>query len=229
MLCLLFLWHRTLPTDSGGWGVLRIDPLVSASQAINAALRGVPAWPLYMVAPVPAAWWLYLGLTGGLGVDPIEGLEHALGEFALQLVIAVLAVTPLRILTGVSLLKFRRALGLIAFFYVALHLLVWLFLDVRIWAQIWADILKRPYITIGMAAFVLMIPLAVTSNNLSIRKLGPVAWRKLHRLMYPAALLGGMHYVMLAKTWQVEPVVYLTMIVGLLCLRLIPRTRRARA
>ena len=95
-------------------------------------------------------------------------------------------------------------------------------LDVQDPARIWADIVKRPYITVGMAAFVLLIPLAATSNNLSVRKLGPT-WRKLHKLVYPAAILGAVHFVMLAKGFQIEPLIYLAIIMVLLALRLIPR------
>ncbi|KGB80787.1 sulfite oxidase [Rhodovulum sp. NI22] len=195
---------------------------------VNTALRRVPAWVLYIVGPLPALWFLWLGLTGGLGVEPIRGLEHELGQFALKLMIAGLAITPLRRLAGLNLIRFRRAIGLLAFFYVVLHLAVWLFLDLQSWGLIRADILKRPYITIGMLAFLLMIPLALTSNNRSVRKLGP-SWRRLHRLTYPAVLLGAIHFVMLVKGWQAEPLVYLAVILGLLTLRLRRAPRRAAA
>jgi sulfoxide reductase heme-binding subunit YedZ len=197
---------------------------VSAAQTINGALRRLPIWPIYVVGALPPVWYFYLGLTGGLGVEPIKEFEHRLGILGLQMLIAVLAVTPLRNLTDVSLIRFRRAMGLLTFYYIAAHLAVWLFLDVQIAAQIWADIVKRPYITIGMAGFVLMLPLAITSNNLSIRKLGP-RWRRLHKLIYPVALLGAVHFVMLRKGWQVEPLLYLGGIVLLLALRL-PALRR---
>ncbi len=188
--------------------------------ALNTYARKLPPLAVYALGMVPAIWLVYLALTGGLGVEPIEALEHRLGEIALQLLIAGLAVTPLRRHLGLNLLKFRRAIGVLAFVYVLLHLLVWLFLDVQIWSQIWADILKRPYITIGMAGFALMLPLALTSNNLSLRRLGPVAWRRLHRLTYAVALLGAVHFVMLSKGFQLEPLAYLAAILGLLALRL---------
>ncbi|WP_170352003.1 protein-methionine-sulfoxide reductase heme-binding subunit MsrQ [Ruegeria atlantica] len=188
-------------------------------QQVNHILRRIPAWAVYLIGALPAPWLFYQGLTGGLGVNPIEALEHRYGELALQLLIGVLAISPLRRFLGLNLLKFRRALGVLTFAYVTLHLLVWLVLDVQVPSQIWADIVKRPYITVGMAAFVLMLPLAVTSNNLSVRKLGP-RWRSLQRLVFPAAILGGLHYVMLAKGFQIEPLVYLSAIVGLLLLRL---------
>ncbi|MGD9863879.1 MAG: protein-methionine-sulfoxide reductase heme-binding subunit MsrQ [Pseudodonghicola sp.] len=186
---------------------------------LNRALRRLPTWVVYGLGALPAPWLFYRGLTGGLGVEPIKALEHGLGLWALQFLIAGLAVTPLRRHLGVNLLRFRRAIGLLAFFYVCLHLLVWLGLDVQIPSQIWADILKRPYITVGMAAFVLLLPLAATSNAVSIRRLGP-RWRQLHRAVYVAALLGALHFVMLRKGLQIEPLIYLALIAGLLVLRL---------
>ncbi|RBW57048.1 protein-methionine-sulfoxide reductase heme-binding subunit MsrQ [Ruegeria sp. A3M17] len=188
-------------------------------QTLNQILRRIPVRLVYLLGALPAPWLFYQGLTGGLGVDPIEALEHRYGELALQLLIVVLAISPLRRFVGLNLLKFRRALGVLTFAYVSLHLLVWLVLDVQLPSQIWADILKRPYITVGMAAFILMIPLAVTSNNLSLRKLG-ARWRILQRLVFPAAILGGVHYVMLAKGFQIEPLVYLSLIVSLILLRI---------
>ena len=186
---------------------------------LNDLLRRLPNWAVYLLGALPAPWLFYQGMTGGLGVEPIEALEHEFGELALQLLILGLAISPLRRFAGLNLMKFRRAIGVLTFSYVALHLLIWLLLDVQIPSQIWADIIKRPYITVGMAAFVLLLPLAITSNNWAVRRLGP-RWRKLHRLVYPAAILGALHYVMLAKGFQIEPLVYLAIILGLLVMRL---------
>lgn len=189
------------------------------ADSLNQGLRRVPAWPLYIVGVCPAVWFVWLGVTGGLGVEPINALEKELGKIALQLLVAGLAITPLRRIAGINLIRFRRAVGLLAFFYVTLHLLVWLVLDVQIPAQIWADIVKRPYVTIGMTAFVLMIPLAVTSNTWSARRLGP-AWRRLHRLTYAVAVLGAIHYMWLVKGFRFEPLIYLAVILLLLTLRI---------
>jgi methionine sulfoxide reductase heme-binding subunit len=186
---------------------------------VNHAVRRVPVWLVYLAGALPAPWFLYLGLTGGLGVEPIKALEHELGLVALQLLIAGLAITPLRRFAGVNLIRFRRAVGVLAFTYVALHLLVWLVLDVQDPARIWADIVKRPYITIGMVGFVLMLPLALSSNNWSVRRLGP-RWRQLHKLTYIVVLLGAVHFVMLSKGFQLEPLAYLAAILILLALRL---------
>jgi sulfoxide reductase heme-binding subunit YedZ len=194
------------------------------SDQVNQVLRRVPTWPVYLLAALPPVWLLYSGLTGGLGADPVKALEREMGELGLKLLIASLLVTPLRRFAGINLLRFRRALGLIAFFYIALHLLVWLVLDVQIPSQIIADIIKRPYVTVGMAGFALLVPLALTSNNWSIRKLGR-RWQNLHKLVYPAILLGALHFVMLVKGWQVEPLVYLGLCILLVGVRYLPRRR----
>ncbi|MHA7875005.1 protein-methionine-sulfoxide reductase heme-binding subunit MsrQ [Roseivivax sp.] len=198
-----------------------------------ALLRRLPVWVVYLLGALPAPYLFYLGLTGGLGVEPIEALEHEYGLMALQFLIAGLAITPLRRHLGVNLLKFRRALGLLAFLYLMLHLAVWAVLDVQMLSAVWADILKRPYITVGMAGFLLLLPLALTSNNLSVRRLGP-RWRRLHRLVYPAVLLGALHFVMLRKGLQIEPLLYFAAVAALLALRIPVRAgareaRRGRA
>ncbi len=196
---------------------------MTMTQNINGALRRVPAWPIYFLGVLPGVWDFYQGFTGGLGAEPIKALEQELGRFALQMFVVVLAITPLRNFTGINLIKYRRALGLMVFFYVAVHLTVWLVLDVQDPAAVWKDIVKRPYVTMGMIGFLALIPLAVTSNNKSLRKLGPLVWRKLHLLTYPAVILGGVHFVWLRKGWQIEPMLYLIVIVLLLATRIKPR------
>ena len=126
-----------------------------------------------------------------------------------------------------NLLKFRRAIGVSAFFLVLAHFSVWAVLDVQSLERVWTEIVKRPYVTVGMASFVLMIPLALTSNNLSVRKLGSAIWRKLHKLTYPIAVLGAVHYLWLARGFQWEPIIYLAIILGLLVARM--KWNRARA
>lgn len=189
------------------------------AERVNGAVRRVPVWLVYVLGALPAPWLLYLALTGGLGVEPIKALEHQLGLLALQMLIAGLTITPLRRLAGINLIRFRRAVGLLAFAYVALHLTVWLFLDAQQMARVWEDIVKRPYITIGMGAFVLLLPLALTSNNRAVKWLGP-RWRQLHKLTYIIVLLGGLHFVMLRKGLQLEPLLYMAAILVLLALRL---------
>lgn len=189
------------------------------ADTINRVMRRVPAWPVYVFSVGYALWLLWLGLSDRLGAEPVKALEQALGEAALYLLIGGLAVTPLRRHAGVNLMKFRRAMGLACFFFVTCHLLTWAILDVQRFDRVWADIIKRPYITVGMAGFALLIPLAVTSNNLSVRRLGR-GWRQLHRLVYPAAVLGAIHYVMLVKGLQLKPLVFLALILILLAMRI---------
>ncbi len=185
---------------------------------INGALRRVPVWPLYALGFVPAIYYLWLAIENRLGADPVAVLTHQSGLIALQLLIAALAVTPLRDLAGVSLLRFRRMLGLMAFWYVTMHLTIWLALDRQLdWPRIGEDLIKRPYIMLGMAAMVLLVPLAATSSDWAIRRMGAARWRGLHRLAYPATALGAVHFVWLVKAWPPEPLVYAG-IVGILIL-----------
>lgn len=197
---------------------------------INRFARRVPNWAFYLLAPLPPAWLLWQGITGGLGVDPVKVIEHELGILALQVLLVGLAITPLRKHAGINFFKWRRPLGVIAFVYVLLHLLTWVLLDMQLyWDQMLKDIAKRPYITIGMVGFVLLLPLVVTSNNLSVRRMGAAAWQRLHKLVYPAVLLGAVHNVMVQKVWEAEALVYLGLTLVLLAFRLrLPRASLAR-
>lgn len=194
---------------------------MTPSQKINGALHKVPAWPIYLLVALYTCWQFYLAATqsGRYLVEPINALEREYGETALKLLILGLVVTPLRNWTGVNLLKFRRAIGVSTFFLVLAHFLVWAILDVQSFERVWTEIVKRPYVTVGMASFVMLMPLAITSNNLSIRKLGAASWRKLHKLTYPAIFFAGVHYLWLVKGFQIEPIIYMVVIVGLVSLR----------
>lgn len=192
---------------------------MSISNAINGALRKVPAWLIYVLATIWVGWVFYLGATNQLGPEPINTLERAYGEMGLKFLVVGLAVTPLRNWTGINLIRFRRAIGVMTFFLIVAHFAVWALLDVQSFARVWTEIVKRKYVTVGMAAFMLLIPLAVTSNNLSIRKMGPLAWRKLHQLVYPIAILASVHYLWLVKGFQIEPIIYMAVILGLIATR----------
>ena len=207
----------------------RIPARPEILQSLNGALRRVPPWTLYVAGAGWGAWLFWLGLTGGLGAEPITELEHRYGELAINLLVAGLAVTPLRRYLGLNLMPFRRAIGVLTFFFLLAHVLVWAVLDVQALARVWADILERPYITIGMAGFLLLLPLGLTSNDWSVRRLGGAAWRRLHKLVYPAAILGALHYIWLAKGFQIEPLLYMGAILALLAMRFLPATRRTRA
>ena len=187
---------------------------------INRFARKVPTWVVYLLLTVPIPLFFYMAATGGLGVEPINSLEREMGEFALKLIVVGLMITPARKYLGLNLLKFRRAIGVMSFVYVVVHLGIWVALDMAFrFEQMWSDIWKRPYITIGMVAFIAMIPLAVTSNNLSLRRMGAASWRKLHKLAYPIAVLGVVHFIMVQKVWEREPMIYLAVVIGLLALR----------
>jgi sulfoxide reductase heme-binding subunit YedZ len=176
---------------------------------------------IYVAGMAPAVWYFHSGLTDQLGADPQKTLERLLGLWALRFLIVTLAITPLRRLGGPNLLRYRRALGLLAFYYATLHLSVYLLLDQGLdLAAVWADIIKRPYITVGMLAFTILVPLAVTSNTPMIRRLGGAAWQRLHRFVYLAAAAAALHFLMLVKTWPLEPVIYAVVIAVLLMFRL---------
>ncbi len=206
----------------------RIPARPEILHALNGGMRRVPPWTLYIAGTGWAAWLFWLGLTGGLGPEPITELEHRYGEVAINLLVAGLAVTPLRRHVGLNLMPFRRAIGVTAFFFLLAHVLVWAVLDIQALDRAWEDIVERPYVTIGMAGFLLLLPLALSSNDWSVRRMGGAAWRRLHRLVYPAAILGALHYVWLAKGFQIEPLVYMGVILGLIALRFRPASRQYR-
>jgi sulfoxide reductase heme-binding subunit YedZ len=181
---------------------------------------------IYCFGFVPAVWTFYLGLLDQLGADPMKTLEQTLGLWALRFLIVTLTITPLRELGGVNLLRYRRALGLLAFYYALMHLTTYIVLDQGLnFSAIWADILKRPYITIGMLAFSILVPLAVTSNNAMVRRLGGAAWARLHRWVYLAGAAAAVHFVLVVKSWPAEPLIYAAIICVLLVYRVVKRLR----
>lgn len=195
--------------------------------SVNSVARVIPAWVMYILLVIPGAA-LFWSVLQNPGPNPVETLEHGLGEFALRILILGLLITPFRDFFGWNLIKFRRSIGLMAFFYVLAHLVVYLLLDKQLeWDPIIKDITKRPYIIVGVISFLILLPLALTSNNLAIRKMGPVLWRKLHWWVYAACLLGAAHFVLLKKTWQMEPLVYLGIFVVLIGYREVKRMRAA--
>jgi sulfoxide reductase heme-binding subunit YedZ len=191
-----------------------------SGRAKRSALRISP-WLIYLVGLMPAARCFYLGVIDDLGADPMKTLERFLGLWALRFLIACLAITPLRQSFGVNLLRYRRQIGLLAFIYAALHFTTYVVLDQELdLGAITADIVKRPYILIGLTAFTLLVPLALTSNNASIRRLGGKAWARLHKLVYPAIALGAVHFILVVKSWPPEPLIYAAIVLVLLAYRL---------
>jgi sulfoxide reductase heme-binding subunit YedZ len=165
---------------------------------------------VFTLCLLPLAWLLWRAtVDNDLGANPVETITHFTGGWALRLLLLTLAATPLRRVTGWAWpLRLRRMLGLFAFFYACLHFLTWLALDHQAdWGEISADILKRPYITVGFAAFVLLWPLALTSTQAMMRRLGR-RWVALHRSAYLIGLLGVLHYLWLVKADLLEPLLY---------------------
>ena len=183
---------------------------------------------MWAVALGPLVWLVWRWQTVGLGANPIELLTRTLGIWALRLLLASLAMTPLRIVSGWSWpVSLRRLLGLWAFAYVCMHFSVWIGLDHFFdWGTMGEDVLKRPYITVGVLALLLLIPLACTSTAGMIRRLGGKAWRRLHRLVYVIAVLAILHYLWLAKKAIDDPYWYALVLAALLAIRLWDWARR---
>lgn len=182
---------------------------------------------LFLLASSPAGWLLYDALNGQLSANPIEDLTYRSGDWALRFLLITLALSPLKNATGWTfLIRYRRMLGLFAFFYVLLHFLIWLALD-HYWefSEISEDIVKRPYITVGFSAFIMLLALALTSTRKAMRKLGR-NWKKLHQLIYPAAVLAVLHYLWLVKADILQPLIYAGVLVFLLLARRIKETQK---
>lgn len=201
------------------------------------ALRFLVKPGVFVAALGPVAWLTWAGLTGNLSVNPLSDLTNETGVWALRFLCITLAITPLRRLTGWNwVIRFRRMVGLYAFFYGVLHFLVYTIADRfagldfpdgivswttarRLAASVGEDIYKRPFITIGFTALMLMLPLAVTSTAGMIRRLGGKRWQALHRLVYAAAIAGVVHYYWLVKADISRPIIYATVVAALLGFR----------
>ncbi|MBF0392785.1 MAG: sulfoxide reductase heme-binding subunit YedZ [Alphaproteobacteria bacterium] len=172
-----------------------------------------PDWAkrgLFVLCLVPLAWLAFDVANDALGANPIEAVNRRLGDWAIRLLLISLAVTPLRqAFHWPQAARMRRMLGLFAFFYVALHVTSYLVLDQFFdWAEIWADVVKRKYMTFGMLAFTLLLPLAITSTDAMVKRLGGARWRRLHRLVHLAAVLAVLHHFFLVKVDTTEPLLY---------------------
>jgi len=175
---------------------------------------------IFLCCLIPLAWLVNDTLTEQLSANPIEDITHRTGDWALRFLLITLAVTPIRRLSHwAGILRLRRIFGLFAFFYAVLHFTTYLWLDQQfLFSEIWIDIAKRPYITVGFTAFILLIPLAATSNRYAIRRLGK-RWKSLHKLVYPIAGFGVLHYLWLVKADVREPALYALILLLLLGIR----------
>ncbi len=202
---------------------------MTSVRTINRGISKIPSWPLYLLLVFPGGYLFYLGLIDALGPDPIHALLIQYGEFGLQMLIVTLLISPIQRWTGVRLIKFRRATGLLAFYYIFAHMLVFMVLDYGLdMNKIIETIIMQPFITFGMLGFTAMVPLAITSNNLAIRKIGGVVWNKIHRLVYLAAAAGAVHYLLVVKGWPIEPFIYVGIVAILLLIRLYWRVKKFR-
>lgn len=177
---------------------------------------------VFLLALLPLAWLINDGLEGRLGPNHVESITHRTGDWILNFLMMTLAITPVRRMSGWHwLIRFRRMVGLFAFFYACLHFTTYIWLDQFFtMSEVVKDIAKRPYITVGFAGFVMLIPLAITSNSAMIRKLGARRWQKLHRLVYFIAIFGVLHYLWLVKSDISTPLVYGAILAVLLAMRL---------
>jgi sulfoxide reductase heme-binding subunit YedZ len=178
--------------------------------------------PVFLLCLVPLGILLWRALTANLGANPVEFIQHATGDWTLRFLVLTLCITPFRKLLKLhDLIRFRRMLGLFVFFYACLHFLTYLGPDQSFdLSAIWKDVYKRPFITMGFAAFVLLIPLALTSTAGWIRRLGGRRWQMLHRLIYISAICGVIHYYWLVKSAVLRPLTYGAIVAVLLLWRL---------
>ena len=183
---------------------------------------------LFILILFPSLLWAYQFVTGNLGVNPIEKLMDELGLMALRLIIITHMITTLSNIRPLkSIVVLRRMIGLFAFYYVCLHFSTYIvldhFLDIQFIIQ---DIIKRPFITFGFISFLFLIPLASTSTNNMIKRLGFKLWKKIHYLIYPVAILASMHFYVLVRADKTEPVIYMGIIILLLLHRIFKRITR---
>ena len=188
---------------------------------LNTLLRSLPVSILYCILPIPIPLYFYFGIVNRLGPDPLKYLEHKYGELGLILLLVTLSISPILKYTKINLVKFRRCIGLVAFYYIISHICVYLFLDIGLSMDILiSDLKKRYYIIAGFFAFVTLIPLAITSNNIALRKLNFRTWKKIHNFIYVALMLSIFHFILMSKTWTGELYFYIALTVFILILKI---------
>jgi len=200
----------------------------------DSAIKKIVKPVVFAACLIPLAWIAWtafasgFGPTGPLGANPIEYINRYLGDWAIRFLLAALAITPVQRITGWNtVMRFRRMIGLYAFFYVCLHLSSYIGLDQFFdWNEIWRDITKRNFITVGMVTFTLLTALAATSTRGMVKRLGGKRWTRLHKLVYPAAILASFHFYMMRKGVQLEPIIYAAICAVLLGFRVAAAWRK---
>lgn len=214
--------------------------------SVDRWIRRVAKPIVFAAALLPLSLLIWRAFNGGLGADPLAKITHETGDWTLRFIVITLAITPMRRLTGWNwLIRFRRMIGLYAFFYGCAHFLIYVIADrfaglefrdgILAWstaralaASIWEDVYKRPYITVGFIGLVAMMPLALTSTAGWIRRLGGRNWNRLHRLIYLTAVAGVIHYWWLVKADILHPAIYASLVAILLAFRLVAAIKRSR-
>ena len=187
----------------------------------RAIFKHLPVSLLYLILLIPIPLYFYWGIVNQLGPDPLRFLEHKYGELGLVFLLITLSISPLLRFAKINLMKFRRCVGLVAFFYVISHICVYFFLDIGLSMDLLlSDLQKRYYIIAGFFAFITLIPLALTSNNFSVRKLNIRIWNKIHSFVYVAIILSIFHFILMSKTWTGELYFYTFVTVIILALKL---------
>ncbi|CZT37123.1 protein-methionine-sulfoxide reductase heme-binding subunit MsrQ [Rhizobium sp. 9140] len=190
-----------------------------SSFALPKRWQPASVWGLYFIGLLPAGWTFYLGATDQLGADAIKTFELFLGLWAVRFLLLTLAITPLRDLFGWNYLRYRRALGLLCFYYALMHLTVYIVLDQALEVQtVINDVLRRPFIMFGMAGFVMLLMLAVTSNTFAIRRLGK-KWIWLHRLISVVAASSALHFALSTKILSLEQFIYIGLLIAMILYR----------
>ena len=188
---------------------------------LNTLSRSLPVPLVYFILLIPIPLYFYLGISNRLGPDPLKFLEHKYGELGLIFLLITLSISALLKYLNINLVKFRRCIGLVAFYYIVSHIGVYLVLDIGLSLDILlSDLKKRYYIIAGFFAFITLIPLALTSNNLAVRTLNIRTWKRIHNFVYIAIILSIFHFILMSKTWTIELYFYITATLIILILKI---------
>ena len=187
----------------------------------NTLFRSLPVHLVYFFLLIPIPFYFFLGVANQLGPDPLRTLEHKYGELGLIFLLVTLSISPILRYLKINLVKFRRCIGLVSFYYIVSHVCIYVFLDIGLSLEmLMSDLKKRYYIIAGFFAFITLIPLALTSNKYTIRRLKVRTWKKIHNFIYIAIILSIFHFILMSKTWTGELYFYTTVTVIILILKI---------
>ena len=188
---------------------------------LNTLFRSLPVPLVYFFLLIPIPFYFFLGVANRLGPDPLRYLEHKYGELGLIFLLVTLSISPILRYPKINLVRFRRCIGLVSFYYIVSHVCIYVFLDIGLSLEmLMSDLKKRYYIIAGFFAFITLIPLAVTSNNYAVRKFNIRTWKKIHNFIYIAIILSIFHFILMSKTWTGELYFYIAVTVIILILKI---------